>query len=140
MAKAELKTKLNEADVDALIDAQPEAVAADCRTIMGMMKKATGEEPKMWGSSIAGYGRYHYKSASGREGEWFITGISPRKANISIYIIAGFEKFGSLLEKLGKHSIGKGCLYIKRLSDVDPRILEELIVHGVKEMEKTRVQ
>ena len=140
MAKAELKTRLNDADVDAFIDAQPEAVATDCRTIMQMMQKATGEEPKMWGSSIAGYGRYYYKGASGREGEWFITGISPRKANISIYIIAGFEKAGPLLEKLGRHSIGKGCLYIKRLSDVDPKILEELIVNGVKEMEKTRVR
>ncbi len=139
MAKAELKTRLNEADVDAFIDARPEAVAADCRTIMGMMKKATGEEPRMWGTSIAGYGRYHYKGASGREGEWFITGISPRKANISIYIIAGFEK-APLMEKLGKHSIGKGCLYIKRLSDVDHRILEQLIVNGVKEMENTRVR
>ena len=93
----------------------------------------------MWGTSIAGYGRYHYKGASGREGEWFITGISPRKANISIYIIAGFEK-APLMEKLGKHSIGKGCLYIKRLSDVDHRILEQLIVNGVKEMENTRVR
>src|SRR5690606_253474 len=116
MAKVELKTKVNDADAEAFISKQPEAVAADCRTIMQMMKKATGEDPKMWGASIVGYGKYHYKGASGREGEWFITGISPRKANLSIYILSGLDQAAPLLEKLGKHSTGKGCLYIKRLS------------------------
>ena len=140
MAKVELKTKVNDADVESFINKQPQPVAADCRMIMGMMKKATGEEPKMWGASIVGYGKYHYKGASGREGEWFITGISPRKANLSIYIIAGFEKAGPLLEKLGKHSIGKGCLYIKRLSDVDQNVLEKLIAMGVKELAGSRVR
>jgi hypothetical protein len=140
MARAELKTKENTASVDDFINKQPESVAADCRTIMDMMKRATGEQPKMWGASIIGYGKYHYKGASGREGEWFITGISPRKANLSIYIIAGFEKAGPLLEKLGKHSTGKGCLYIKRLSDVDQKVLEELIAMGVKGLERMRVR
>ena len=91
----------------------------DCFEILKLMKQVTKEEPKMWGASIVGFGSYHYKGKSGREGDWFITGISPRKANLSIYIIAGFEKAGSLLEKLGKHSIGKGCLYIKRLTDLE---------------------
>ncbi len=134
MAKVELKTKVNEADVNAFIDKQPEDVAA------GLMKKATGEEPKMWGGSIVGFGKYHYKGASGLEGEWFITGFSPRKANLTLYILTGLDKAGPLLEKLGKHSIGKGCLYIKRLSDVDMKILEKLIVTGVKAMEKARIR
>lgn len=140
MAKVELKTKVNEADVNAFIDKQPEDVAADLHTIAGLMKKATGEEPKMWGGSIVGFGKYHYKGASGREGEWFITGFSPRKANLTLYILTGLDKAGPLLEKLGKHSIGKGCLYIKRLSDVDMKILEKLIVTGVKAMEKARIR
>ncbi len=140
MAKAELKTKVNEASADAFIDQQPGTVAADCRTIMGLMKKATGEEPKMWGASIVGFGRYHYKGASGREGEWFVTGFSPRKANLTLYILSGLEKEHALLEKLGKHSTGKGCLYIKKLADVDLKVLEQLISKGVKGMEKMRVK
>ncbi len=140
MAKAELKTKLNDASVDAFIDAQPEEIATDCRTIMKLMKKATGEEPMMWGASIVGFGRYHYKGASGREGEWMLTGFSPRKANLSLYILTGLDKSAAQLKKLGKHSTGKGCLYIKRLSDVDLKVLEELIAKGVKGLEKMRVR
>jgi Domain of unknown function (DU1801) len=140
MAKAELKTKVNEASVDAFIDQQPASVAADCRTIMKLMKKATGEEPKMWGASIVGFGRYAYEGASGRSGEWMITGFSPRKTSLSLYILMGFEKEAALMKKLGKHTTGKGCLYIKQLSDVDVKLLEELIVKGVKAMAKTRVK
>lgn len=140
MAKAELKTKVNEASVDAFIDAQPEAVAADCRTIMRLMKKAAGEEPKMWGASIVGFGRYAYEGASGRSGEWMVTGFSPRKTNLTVYIMMGFEKEATLMKKLGKHTTGKSCLYIKRLSDVDLKVLEELIAKGVKAMAKTRVK
>jgi hypothetical protein len=140
MAKAELKTKVNEASVDSFIDQQPEAVAADCRTIMKLMKKATGEEPRMWGASIVGFGRYAYEGASGRSGEWMITGFSPRKANLTIYIMMGFEEEAALMQKLGKHTTGKSCLYIKKLADVDLKVLESLIVKGVKAMAKQRVK
>ncbi len=140
MAKAELKTKVNEASVDAYIDQQPADIAADCRTIMGLMKKATGEEPKLWGGSIVGYGRYTYKYDTGREGEWMITGFSPRKANLTLYIMMGFEEEAALMQKLGKHATGKSCLYIKKLADVDLKVLETLIVKGVKAMAKQRVK
>lgn len=140
MAKAELKTKETKASVEAFLDKQPEAVAADCRAIIKLMSKATGEEPKMWGPAIVGFGRYHYKGASGREGEWMITGFSPRKVNLSLYILSGLDKETALLAKLGKHTTGKGCLYIKKLADVDMKVLERLIVKGVKGMEKLRVK
>ncbi len=140
MAKAELKTKVNDASVDAFIDAQPAEVAADCRTIMQLMQKATGEKARMWGASIVGFGKYHYKGASGREGEWMVTGFSPRKANISLYILNGLDKSGALLQKLGKHTTGKGCLYIKRLSDVDAKVLEQLIAKGVEGLAALRVK
>ncbi len=140
MAKAELKTKVNEASVDAFIDQQSEAVAKDCRMIIKLMKKATGEDPKMWGASIVGFGRYAYEGASGRSGEWMITGFSPRKTNLTIYIMMGFEKEAALMKKLGKHTTGKSCLYIKKLADIDLKALEELIAKGVKAMAKTRVK
>lgn len=139
MAKAEQKTKETKASVDAFIAKQPADIADDCRAIIKIMKKVSGEEPRIWGTSIVGFGRYHYKGASGREGEWFITGLSPRKANLTLYIFAGFEKEAALMKKLGKHSIGKGCLYFKRLADVDVKVLEELIAKGVKSMAKDRV-
>lgn len=140
MAKAELKTKENDASVEAFIAKQSEEVAADCRVIAKLMKRITGEEPRMWGASIVGFGRYHYKGRSGREGEWMLTGFSPRKANLSLYIMSGFDKSAAQLKKLGKHSTGVGCLYIKRLSDVDVKVLEELIANGVKALEKMRVR
>lgn len=140
MAKTELKTKVNDASVEAIIAAQPDAVAADCRAIMQLMRKATGEEARMWGASIVGFGKYRYKGASGREGEWMLTGFSPRKANLSLYILTGLDKSAAQLKKLGKHSTGKGCLYIKRLGDVDVKVLEELIVKGVKGLEEMRVR
>ncbi len=140
MAKTELKTKVTKASVEGFIDTQAEDVAADCRTLIKLMKKATGEEPCMWGTSMVGFGRYHYKGASGREGEWLITGFSPRKTNLSIYIISGFEKHAALMKKLGKHSTGKGCLYVKRLAEVDIKLLDELIVKNGKAMEPMRVR
>jgi hypothetical protein len=140
MAKAELKTKVNTASVDAFIDKQPEEVAADCRAIIKLMKKATGEEPKMWGAAIVGFGRYAYEGASGRSGEWMVTGFSPRKANLSLYILSGLDAETAMLKKLGKHTTGKGCLYIKQLGDVDLKVLEQLIEKGVKAMAKQRVK
>ena len=140
MAKVELKTKVNEASVDAFIDQQPADVAADCRTVMSLMKKATGEEPSMSGAAIVGFGRYAYEGASGRAGEWMVTGFSPRKANLSLYILSGLDRETALLKKLGKHTTGKGCLYIKQLGDVDLKVLEQLIEKGVKAMAKQRVK
>ena len=140
MASKPNKTHATAASVDAFIDKQPESVAADCRMLIKLMKKATGEEPRMWGASMVGFGRYRYKGKSGREGEWMVTGFSPRKMALSLYILMGFEKEAALMKKLGKHSTGVGCLYIKQLSDVDIKLLEELIVKGVKAMEKQRVK
>lgn len=140
MAKVELKIKETKASVDAFIAKQPDGVAEDCRTLVRLMKKATGEDPVMWGTSMVGFGRYRYKGASGREGEWLITGFSPRKTNLSIYILMGFEQHKTLMKKLGKHSTGKGCLYVKRLANVDMKLLEELIVKNVKAMDKMRVR
>lgn len=140
MARTELKTKENTASVEAFIGKQPEAVAADCRALIKLMRKVTGEDPRMWGASIVGFGRYHYKGRSGREGEWMLTGFSPRKSNLSLYILTGLDKSAALLKKLGKHSTGVGCLYIKRLSDVDVKVLEELVVRGVKGLAKMRVR
>jgi hypothetical protein len=139
MTKAELKTKATAGSVDVFINAQSPEVAADCRTIMALMTKATGEDPKLWGSGIVGFGRYHYTYASGREGDWFLLGFSPRKANITLYISGGFDGAEGLLDALGNHTIGKGCLHIKRLAQVDLKVLEKLLSKGVKEMEKMRV-
>lgn len=140
MAKAELKTKTTAADVDAFINAQTAEVAADLRTISTLMRKVTGEGPKLWGPSIVGFGQYHYTYDTGREGDWFLVGFSPRKANMTIYISGGFEGADALLTRLGKHSTGKGCLYVKRLAEVDLKVLEKLLASGVKGLEKMRVR
>ena len=132
---AELKTKLNDASVDDFLAAYPEETRKDCYEILKMMKSATRAEPKMWGTSIIGFGSYHYKSErSKQEGDWPLTGFSPRKQNLTLYFMTGFDRYGSLLKKLGKHSVSKGCLYIKRLSDVDKKVLKELITDSVKVM------
>ena len=132
---SELKTKLNDASVDDFLAAYPEETRKDCLEIAKMMKSAAKAEPKMWGTSIVGFGSYHYKSERSRqEGDWPLVGFSPRKQNLTIYIMSGFDRYGHLLEKLGKHSLGKGCLYIKRLSDVDKKVLKELITESVKVM------
>jgi Domain of unknown function (DU1801) len=129
MAKIELKTKENEACVEDFLNTiDDEIVRNDCNVISEMMSKATNAAAKMWGASIVGFGSYHYKSDSGREGDWMIIGFSPRKANISLY---GLSLGDDLLAKLGKHKTGKGCLYIKKLSDVDSDILDDLIRKSV---------
>ncbi len=136
MAKnAELKTKLNDASVEDFINAiEDETIRADCFEIAKMMKQATKAEPKMWGSSIVGFGSYHYKGASGREGDWMLVGFSPRKQNLTLYIMAGFERYDELMKKLGKFSTGKSCLYIKKLADVDKKVLKELVSESVQYM------
>ena len=132
---AELKTKENDQSVEAFLagieDAQKQA---DCRTLVAIMQEATGAAPRMWGESIVGFGHYHYKYASGREGDWFLTGFAPRKQNLTLYIMAGFDNYEALLSKLGKHSTGKSCLYVKRLADVDMPVLTELVVESVAHM------
>lgn len=135
---AELKTKENDQSVDAFLstieDAQKQA---DCRAMVAIMQEATGAEPRMWGDTIVGFGHYHYKYASGREGDWFLTGFSPRKQNLTLYIIAGFDNYEALLDKLGKHSTGKSCLYVKRLADLDMAALKQLVAESVAHMQAT---
>ncbi|MBK6791370.1 MAG: DUF1801 domain-containing protein [Anaerolineales bacterium] len=138
MAKnVELKTKLNDASVEDFINAvEDETIRADCFEIAKLMKQVTKAEPKMWGSSIVGFGSYHYKGASGREGDWMLVGFSPRKQNLTLYIMAGFDGYPELLKKLGKFSTGKSCLYIKKLADVDKKVLKELVGESVQYMKK----
>jgi len=135
---AELKTRENDGDVLAFLNAVPdEGKRADARRVMAIMREVTGEEPRLWGDNIVGYGHYHYKYASGREGDWFLTGFSPRKANLTLYITSGFEQFEDLRARLGKHTVGKSCLYVKRLSDLDEATLRELIGRSVEHMRAT---
>lgn len=128
MTKANNKTVPNAADVDAfLAQVEDPAKREDCYKILSMMEAITKEPAKMWGGSIIGFGVYQYKYASGREGEWFLTGFSPRKNNFSLYIMSGFEQNPELMEQLGKYKTGKSCLYINKLSDVDEKTLQKLI-------------
>lgn len=130
--KAERKTKVNTASVDEFIDAQAsEQVRDDCRTLVSLMEQATGASAEMWGSSIVGFGRYQWRSASGKPIEWMITAFSPRKANLTVYLWPQFDGKGELLARLGKHSTGKGCLYFKRLSDIHVPTLNKLIAASV---------
>ena len=130
---AELKTKLNNASVtDFLNGIADEEKRADSFEILKLMQQVTKQEPKMWGSSIIGFGDYHYKYKSGREGDWFITGFSPRKQNLTLYVMGSYNPHTDLLKKLGKHKTGVGCLYINKLKDVDAKVLKELIKQSVK--------
>jgi hypothetical protein len=101
-----------------------------------IMKRATKAEPRMWGAAIVGFGDYRYKYASGREGDWFLAGFSPRKRDLTLYIVAGFDRYASLMARLGKHSTGKSCLYVKRLADIDTVVLEELVTESVRHMQE----
>ena len=132
---AELKTKVSKASVEKFLNSiKDEQKRQDSFKILEMMKKITKEDPKMWGPSIVGFGSYHYKYASGHEGDMCIAGFSPRKEALTIYILPGFEKYDSLMKKLGKYKTGKSCLYIKKLADVDIKVLKELISESVKYM------
>ncbi len=111
---------------------------SDCLTLAKLMTQATGAKPKMWGSAIVGFGSCHLRYASGRELDWFTTGFSPRKQNLTLYVIGGFTQYGTLLKKLGKHSLGKGCLYIKRLDEVHLPTLKKLIQQSVKDAPKVQ--
>lgn len=125
---AEMKTKQTEASVEDFLNLiEDNQKREDCFEIVKMMKQVTKKEPKMWGPSIIGFGSYHYKYESGREGDSPQIGFSPRKQNITLYILSGSDHENPLLQKLGKHSTSKVCLYIKRLADVDKKVLQELI-------------
>ena len=130
---AELKTKKNDASVSdflaAIADPQRRE---DARTVAAMMKKVTKAEPKMWGTSIVGFGTYHYKYASGREGDWFVMGVAPRKDSLTVYISRGFRDYPELMKKLGTFKTGQSCLYVKKLSDVDPKVLQQLMTRAFK--------
>lgn len=135
---AELKTKVTNASVDDFLNAvEDEQKRADCFVIAKLMQQVTKAKPKMWGNSIVGFGAYHYTYASGREGDWMLVGFSPRKSNITLYIMAGFEQYADLMKKLGKHTTGKSCLYIKSLADVDKSVLKALIKQSVEHIKAT---
>jgi hypothetical protein len=137
MAKNDLKTKVNDADVEKFLDSvDNEGKRNDSYEMLKLMKQATKEEPKMWGASIIGFGSYHYKGAGGREGDWMLTGFSPRKQALTVYLMHGMEENADLLKKLGKHKIGKGCLYINKLDDVDRKVLKELVTVSYKRMKQ----
>lgn len=132
---AKMKTTLNDGDVNAFLHSvEDEKKREDCYTLLKMMHQITGDEPKMWGSSIVGFGSYHYKYESGREGDFFITGFSPRKQALTLYIMPGFGRYGELMQKLGKYKTGKSCLYIKKLTDVDVEVLKSLIEESAAHM------
>jgi hypothetical protein len=137
---AEPKTKETTESVSAFLDRiADEGRRKDCRAVVDIMQSVTKEEPRMWGTSIVGFGRYHYKGKSGREGEWMITGFSPRKGDLTLYLMGGFDKFPDLMPKLGKYKTGKSCLYIKKLSDVDVNVLRKLVTKSVKLMAPQRI-
>ena len=132
---AENKTQPTKASVAAFLNGiDDKEKRRDCKKIAAMMRAATGNRAKMWGASIVGFGRYHYKYASGREGDFMITGFSPRAQSLTVYIMPGFKQFESLMKKLGKYKAGKSCLYIKRLSDVDESVLQRLVEGSVRHM------
>ncbi len=136
MAKAEIKTKVNDASVVKFIEGVGDRQQRDdAFKVLEIMRRITGEEPKMWGATIIGFGEMTWTSpATGREVDWLKIGFSPRKANLSLYVLHNSPKQAALLEKLGKYKTGKGCLYIKRLVDVDQKVLEKLIADTFKEM------
>lgn len=134
----ENKTKATQEDVDAFLAAVDHPVRrADGQTLNVMFKRLTGWGPKMWGPTIVSNGAYHYVYASGREGDFLATGFSPRKANLSIYIMPGYQDYGHILARLGKHKMGKSCLYINKLAGIDMDVLEELVTTGLADLQKS---
>ncbi|HEX9220715.1 MAG TPA: DUF1801 domain-containing protein [Gemmatimonadaceae bacterium] len=130
---AEQKLKPGEESVSAFLDRiERETRRTECYALVDMMKRATNTKPRIWGSGVIGFGNYHYKYASGHEGDCFVAGFAPRKTALTVYITAGVERFPKLLANLGKHKAGKGCLYIKKLDDVDLSVLEELVSRSVE--------
>ena len=132
---AELKTKPTDASVDQFLRSiADDGRRKDCTTVARLMSRATGSKPRMWGPSIVGFGTHHYTGSNGKSVEWFQAGFSPRKANLTLYLMSGFSGKDALMGKLGKHTTGRSCLYIKRLDDVNLAVLETLIEKSVKQM------
>ncbi|KIC17974.1 DUF1801 domain-containing protein [Leisingera sp. ANG-DT] len=129
------KTALTGASVIEFLQAvEPERKSVEAQELDRLFRKATGYQPQMWGPSIVGYGRYHYRYATGREGEFLATGFAPRRARHSIYIMPGYQDYSSILARLGKHRLGKSCLYVNKLADIDLNVLGELIRAGIKDL------
>jgi len=129
------KTQPTPEDVEAFLDAvEPERRREDAQTLNALFQRATGWSPVMWGPSMIGYGQYHYRYESGREGDFLATGFSPRKTSLSIYIMPGYGEYGAILDRLGKHKTGKSCLYVTKLADVDLDVLAELIQAGLDDL------
>lgn len=134
---AENKTKVTKKSVHAFLNSiDDKQKRADAKTIMKMMQEVTKEKPTMWGSNMVGFGTYHYTYASGREGDYMLTGFSPRAQALTLYIMPGFSKYDGLMKKLGKYKTGKSCLYIKKLEDVDQKVLKQLVKQSVVSMKK----
>lgn len=137
MAKAENKTKPTKISVREFVNSvENETRKKDAKILLRVFKEVTGLSPQMWGPTLIGYGRYAYKYESGREGEMLMTGFSPRKANLVLYIMPGYADLNSYLERLGKYKLGKSCLYINKLADVDVDVLKEIIAYGVQYMQE----
>jgi len=134
---SELKTKKTDGDVLTFLGAvEHNKRRTDSLILLKMMNETTGIKPNMWGDSIIGYGSYHYKSKSGREGDWFVTGFSPRKQSLTVYVMPGLYKFEEQLKQLGKHKVGKGCIYINKLEDVDTDVLMDIVNAAYRELEE----
>ena len=132
---ADNKTTVTDVAVDEyLSQVEPERRRVDAQRLDQIFREASGFAPRMWGPSIVGYGRYHYRYESGREGDFLATGFAPRKANLVIYIMPGYTDFSAILARLGKHKIGKSCLYINKLDDIDLDVLKELIAAGIEDL------
>jgi hypothetical protein len=136
MSKSNKTQKTEISPIEFLKGVTPEPKREDCFKVLEMLKSVTGLEPKMWGGSIIGFGDYHYKYDSGREGDFLRIGFSPRAQNLTVYVMPGYQDFDDELSRLGKHKMGKSCLYIKRLSDVDEDVLIEIMTKGFKIMEE----
>ena len=134
----ELKTKRNDGDVRAYLDSvENDRRREDSLVLLDVISEITGEPAEMWGGSIVGFGSYHYVYESSREGDWFLTGFAPREQSLTLYIMPGFERFDDLLARLGKHKIGRSCLYINKLADVDMDVLKDLVAESVAHMRRT---
>lgn len=132
-----VKTTPTRASVKAFIDAIPDQTKrGDARVLVKLMKEITGHRPVMWGPSIVGFGTYHYTYASGREGDWFLAGFSPRKRDLTVYLMGGTKRQAALLKKLGKHSTGSSCLYLNRLEETDLKVLADLIRASVARIQE----
>jgi hypothetical protein len=134
---AELKTQRNDQSVENFLNAvTDEKRRQDCYTVLKLMKQITRAEPEMWGNSIVGFGSYRFKYASGREGDWPLTGFSPRQQNLTLYILSGFSRYDTLMNKLGKYKTGKSCLYVNKIEDIDLGVLGDLIKSSAEHLAK----